>query len=63
MHRPHVHWPVALCLLANLLVTHVGDGLAVQIEPNPNPDGNTITITPSTPRENLVPFTNVGTIN
>jgi predicted outer membrane repeat protein len=39
------------------------DGLAVQIEPNPNPDGNTITITPSTPRENLVPFTNVGTIN
>ncbi|MBP6607026.1 MAG: PEP-CTERM sorting domain-containing protein, partial [Nitrospira sp.] len=41
----------------------VGDGLAVQIEPNPNPDGNTITITPSTPRENLVPFTNVGTIN
>lgn len=63
MHRPHVHWPVALCLLANFLVTHVGDTLAVQIEPNPNPQFNTITITPSIPRENLVPFTNVGIIN
>lgn len=63
MHRTHVHWPVALCLLANLLVTHVGDTLAVQIEPNPNPQFNTITITPSIPGENLVPFTNVGIIN
>ncbi|MBA5874359.1 MAG: PEP-CTERM sorting domain-containing protein [Nitrospira sp. CR1.2] len=63
MRLLYVHWPVALCLLTHLLVSHVGDALAVQIAPNPNPDGNTITITPSTPRENLVPFTNVGVIN
>lgn len=46
-----------------LLMIAPGELHAIQIEPNPNPDANTITITPSTPRENLVPFTNVGTIN
>jgi hypothetical protein len=46
-----------------LLAMAPGELLAVQIEPNPNPEINTITITPSTPRENLVPFTNLGFIN
>lgn len=63
MQRPYLHWSVAFCLLTHLLVSHVGDVFAVQIQPNPNPDGNTITITPSTPRENLALFTNGGIIN
>lgn len=50
-------------LMMALLMIAPGELHAIQIEPNPNPDANTITITPSTPRENLVPFTNVGTIN
>lgn len=53
-----------LCILILTLLAMVpGELRAVQIEPNPNPDGNTITITPSTPAENLVPFTNAGIIN
>ena len=46
-----------------LLTVSVGDLFAVQIAPVPNPRGNTITITASTPGENLVPFTNLGMIN
>ena len=46
-----------------LLAVWVADLFAVQIAPNPNPEGNTITIAPPTPGENLVPFTNLGVIN
>ena len=53
----------ACVLILTLLVMAPGELPAVQIEPNPNPYGNTITITPSTPRENLVSFSNLGTIN
>ena len=63
MNRRSVQSPVAICHMALLLALFAGDATAVQIEPNPNPDGNTITITPSTPRENLVPFANQGFIN
>ncbi len=53
-----------VCLqLLTVLMIAPGELPAVQIEPNPNPDGNTITITSATPRENLVPFTNAGIIN
>jgi len=58
---------IRLCLVCLQLLTVLtiapGELPAVQIEPNPNPDGNTITITSATPRENLVPFTNAGIIN
>lgn len=53
---------VCMQILA-LLVLAPADLFAIQIAPNPNPDGNTITIVPSTPGENLVPFTNLGIIN
>jgi hypothetical protein len=46
-----------------LLMISVGQVFAVQITPNPNPEGNTIIIAPPTPAENLVPFTNLGVIN
>jgi hypothetical protein len=46
-----------------LLVMAPGELRAIQIAPNPNPVGSTITITPSASGENLVPFTNLGTIN
>ncbi|MCW5787697.1 MAG: PEP-CTERM sorting domain-containing protein [Nitrospira sp.] len=49
--------------LLTVLAIAPGELLAIQIAPNPNPDGNTISITPSTPVENLVPFTNAGIIN
>ena len=49
--------------ILTLLVIAPGELPAIQIEPNPNPDGNTITIRPSTPAENLVPFSNRGLIN
>lgn len=49
--------------LLTVLAIAPGELLAIQIVPNPNPDGNTISITPSTPVENLVPFTNAGIIN
>lgn len=49
--------------LLTVLAIAPGELLAIQIAPNPNPTGNTITITPATPAENLVPFTNVGVIN
>ena len=53
-----------VCLpLVALLVMAPGELSAIQIAPNPNPDGNTITITPATPIENLVPFSNAGIIN
>ncbi len=45
-----------------LLAMAPGEILAVQITPNPNPEFNTIAITASTPRENLIPFTNFGII-
>lgn len=53
---------VSLQILTALTVTP-GELFAIQIAPNPNPDGNTITITPATPVENLIPYSNVGTIN
>lgn len=53
----------ACVLILTLLVMAPGKLPAVQIEPNPNPDGNTIAITPSTPRENLVSFSNLGRIS
>jgi len=54
---------IACLQILTLLVMAPGELLAIQIAPNPNPYGNTITITPATPRENLVPFTNIGIIN
>ncbi len=58
-----IRWSIVCLQLLTVLTIAPGELLAVQIAPNPNPDGNTITITPSTPAENLVPFTNVGIIN
>ncbi len=60
---PGVSLRVLCWQLLTLLLMAPGELLAIQIAPNPNPDGNTITITPATPAENLVPFTNVGVIN
>ncbi len=54
---------IASLPLVSLLVMAPGELPAIQISPNPNPDINTITITPAAPRENLVPFGNFGTIN
>lgn len=54
---------VLCCQLLTFLLMAPAELLAIQIAPNPNPDGNTITITPAAPAENLVPFTNVGVIN
>ncbi len=53
-----------VCILILTLLAMVPDELlAIQIAPNPNPDGNTITITSFTPTENLVPYTNGGIIS
>lgn len=53
-----------VCLqIVTALAMAPGELFAIQIEPNPNPTGNTITITPATPAENLVPFSNAGIIN
>ncbi|MBS0170985.1 MAG: PEP-CTERM sorting domain-containing protein [Nitrospira sp.] len=49
--------------ILTVLTVAPDDLYAIQIAPNPNPDGNTIIISPSVPVENLVPFSNVGTIN
>jgi hypothetical protein len=54
--------PAFFQLLAFLVMTSPHT-FAMQIEPNPNPSGNTITINPSAPGESLVPFSNLGTIN
>ncbi|MGC3973454.1 MAG: PEP-CTERM sorting domain-containing protein [Nitrospira sp.] len=65
MIPPHsvIRLRIVCILILTLLAMVPAKLFAIQIAPNPNPDGNTITITPSTPRENLVPFTNLGTIN
>ena len=63
MNRSRAYLRICSFYMLVLLVVSSGYALAIPIEPNPNPDGNTITITPSTPRENLVPFTNLGFIN
>ena len=63
MKGPIAYLRVALSQILVLLAVFVGNAIAVQIEPNPDPEINTITIPPSTARENLVPFSNLGTIN
>jgi hypothetical protein len=63
-----LHSSISLRLAASfqivvLLTFSVGQLFAVQIAPNPNPEGNTITIAPPIPGDNFVPFTNLGVIN
>jgi hypothetical protein len=62
VNGPRAYLRVVLSRMLALLVVFSGPAIAVQIEPNPNPQNNTISIIPSTAGENLVPFTNVGTI-
>jgi hypothetical protein len=62
MGRPIASLRIAVFPMFVLLAISAGDAFAFQIEPNPNPVGNTISIT-STDAENLVGFFNEGTID
>jgi hypothetical protein len=61
--RFSIYLPLACFRIAACLMVWAGELFAVQIAPNPNPEGNTIIIAPPTSSENLVPFTNLGVIN